>query len=473
MSLNFKRVIVAVLSVLFLVALLIVAWVEGLKERVEADPEPALLGVNKDCFECHRSKSPAITDQWAHSTHAEVGVGCNDCHGAEESDVDGWYHEGQLIATLVTPRDCGECHPDIASEFQASHHAAAGQILGSLDNVLGEIVEGIPAANSGCQQCHGSIIAFKTNANGEVMRDKEDKPIIDDATWPNSGIGRINPDGSNGTCSACHSRHAFSIEMARRPDNCGKCHLGPDHPQKEIYDESKHGIAFATADPQGKMHLDEEEWIVGDTYSAAPTCATCHMSATSNQGATHDPGNRISWTLRPVVSKHTEDWEDKRRNLEDVCLNCHTQDWVNGHFAQYDRAVDLYNEKFGKPSKSIMDVFKAEGLLTATPFDEELEWTFFFLWHHEGRRARMGASMMGPDYTQWHGFFEVAERFYMEFIPQARELAHGNAAAEKAIEDVMAMEQHSWVSGMSAEESARIREFYAQRYGQQSPGGAH
>ena len=28
--------------------------------------------------------------------------------------------------------------------------------------------------------------------------------------------------------------------------------------------------------------------------------------------------------------------------------------------------------------------------------------------------------MMGPDYTQWHGNFEVAQRFYMEFVPQLR-----------------------------------------------------
>ncbi len=467
MSLNMKRIVVAALSFLFLIALLIVAWVEGLKEHVVADPEPVLLGVNKDCYDCHAEKSPAITEQWAHSTHSEMGVGCFDCHEAEEGDVDAWFHEGQRIATLVTPNDCGRCHPDIATEFQSSHHAAAGQILGSLDNVLGEIVEGTPAANSGCQQCHGSIISFeKDPQTGETKVDKDGKPIIADSSWPNTGIGRINPDGSNGNCSACHSRHAFSIEMARRPDNCGKCHLGPDHPQKEVYEESKHGIAFVTADQQGKMHMDDKHWVVGEDYSAAPTCATCHMSATSNQVTTHDPGQRLSWTLRPAVSKRQENWEEKTRNMQDVCSNCHTQDWVNGFYNQYDRAVDLYNDKFGQPSKDIITVLKAEGLLTATPFDEELEWTYFYLWHHEGRRARMGASMMGPDYTQWHGFFEVAERFYMEFIPQAREVAHGNEAAEAAIEQVMAMEQHGWIQGLSPEESASIREFYTKRYGQ-------
>ena len=44
-------------------------------------------------------------------------------------------------------------------------------------------------------------------------------------------------------------------------------------------------------------------------------------------------------------------------------------------------------------------------------FDEELEWEFYELWHHEGRRARMGAAMMAPDYAWWHGFYEVKHRF--------------------------------------------------------------
>jgi hypothetical protein len=30
--------------------------------------------------------------------------------------------------------------------------------------------------------------------------------------------------------------------------------------------------------------------------------------------------------------------------------------------------------------------------------------------------------MMGPDYTQWHGLFEVAERFYHELVPELREV---------------------------------------------------
>src|SRR5262245_24167606 len=94
-------------------------------------------------------------------------------------------------------------------------------------------------------------------------------------------------------------------------------------------------------------------------------------------------------------------------------------------------------------------------LLTPKPaeFDEEIEWTWYLLWHHEGRRARHGASMMAPDYAHWHGTFEVAERFYQQLIPQAREIArqadeHGQKsegdAVRKAIEEVLSRPEHQW-----------------------------
>lgn len=34
-------------------------------------------------------------------------------------------------------------------------------------------------------------------------------------------MGRLNPDGSAGACTACHQRHAFSVAQVRRPENCG------------------------------------------------------------------------------------------------------------------------------------------------------------------------------------------------------------------------------------------------------------
>src|SRR5262245_1428936 len=257
----------------------------------------------KGCLTCHQNSTPGIVEQWKGSAHYKEGVDCYSCHRANDGDPATFDHYGNKIAVIVTPSYCNRCHSGEVREFEASHHAKAASFIGSLDNVLGEVVEGGAAATNGCQQCHGSTVIYKGDGK------------FDPATWPNSGIGRINPDGSKGSCAGCHGRHSFSSAVARQPENCGKCHMGPDHPQAEIYTESKHGIQFRAN--ISKMALDKKTWVVGKDYTAAPTCATCHMSATPTQTVTHDIGKRISWTLRPVVSVKLENWEERRQSMQD------------------------------------------------------------------------------------------------------------------------------------------------------------
>lgn len=419
------------------------------------------------CVSCHEMDMPGLVKEWRYSHHYAADVGCYECHAAEPGDSDGMDHNGYNIAVIVSPKDCSKCHINEFNQFQKSHHADAGKILGSLDNVLGEVVEGPWAVINGCKQCHGSVV--KVNEDG----------TLDPTTWPNSGMGRLNPDGSKGSCAACHSRHSFDAGLARQPENCGKCHLGPDHPQKEIYEESKHGIAYyANID---RMNLNSASWIVGIDYSAAPTCATCHMSATPDLPITHDVGDRISWTLRPPVShkvdaaaikagKEVKPWEDRRNDMKMVCNNCHTSSYVDNFYIQYDGAVDMYNEKFGVPATEIYNKVRSSGLITNDiDFDDELEWTYFFLWHHEGRRARMGAAMFAPDYTQWHGFFEVAERFYSDFLSEVDEIVKqarvegGEKAAaadevEKLVAEILDDDNHKWFTGNETEEVKKARQ---------------
>ena len=521
MSLKTKQVIIGLLGLLFLTSLIFVQWMEVARKREEAGLTPHNVSIpasSESCVACHRQSSPGIIDHWIGSTHAVKGVGCIECHKAEKDDVDAFNHYGATIATIVTPKDCSRCHQTETAEFMASHHAKAGNILASLDNFLAETVEGarvpfnphsptpgrevdvvngMASVNVGCKQCHGSKVALEGTDGSlitvdELAPDKDGKstnlqavalikknesgqPILHTSSWPNTGIGRLNLDGSLGSCSACHSRHDFSPRRARQPENCGKCHLGPDHPQKEIYEESKHGVAFR--DLKDKMNLDAHHWVLGEDYTQAPTCATCHMSGHSRNGGkiTHDPGERISWSNRPPVSivmdtdaegkviKETDPtkrqamiastWQEKRQTMKQVCLHCHTESYVNAFYKQYDDFVINYNEKFAKPGQKIMGILREQNLITKANFDDEIEWTWFYLWHHEGRRARHGASMMAPDYAHWHGMYEVAERFYMELIPQAREIAHhaeesGNTAGAKAvtdlISDILDRPEHEW-----------------------------
>ncbi len=448
--------------------------------------------VTAGCIECHGKSNmgKVIVEDWKMSAHAANGIGCVSCHAAKAEDVDAFEHHGQTIATIVTPKDCATCHKRETDEFLASHHADAGAIMGSLDNVLAEVIEGHagfnggenPAAANGCWQCHGSKVTLLMDGDSP-KKDENGIPMFDPKTWPNSGIGRINLDGSKGSCSACHQRHKFDNAQARQPENCGKCHMGPDHPQIEIYNESKHGIAFRAY--REEMNLSADKWVVGEDYSAAPTCATCHMSATPNQPVTHEVGARISWTLRPKVSEKIDasmkkkyaklgqelpegflSWEARRTNMKDVCAQCHTENYIDAFYVQFDSQVNLYNEKFGKPATKMMKVLKENGLLTPVKFDEKIEWTFFYLWHHEGRRARHGASMMAPDYTQWHGNYEVAERWYMEMVPEIKEIIEhgkktGNAAgakvAEAALNEILESEMHRWFLGKMSQEEKDAR----------------
>lgn len=521
MTLRTKQWIIGLLGLVFLGSLLLVQAVELERRRQESGLAPRRISVpatDQSCVRCHQGETPGITDHWSNSTHAQKGVGCVECHQANAHDADAFTHYGSLIATVVTPRDCSRCHLQEYREFSVSHHAKGGNILASLDNLLAETVEGsrvefdphsptpgmqvdkvngMSSAASGCQQCHGGKVALEategppltvddfkpdrhgrptnSEASARVKRDANGRPFLAHTTWPNTGIGRINLDGSLGSCSACHSRHDFSPRRARQPENCAKCHLGPDHPQKEVYEESKHGVAYR--DLMLQMGLDGESWVLGEDYSQAPTCATCHMSANTRNGrkVTHNAGERISWTNRPPVSLLLdtgkdgevvkekdetkrrslvkETWQTKRERMKQVCTHCHGKSYVNSFYQQYDDFIVNYNEKFAKPGQEIMASLRANQLLTPGEFDEPIEWTWFYLWHHEGRRARHGASMMAPDYAHWHGMFEVADRFYQHLIPEARALADQAQAAGDAnhadavratIDKILTRPEHAW-----------------------------
>jgi hypothetical protein len=412
------------------------------------------------CASCHREESPGIYDQWGHSKHFGANVGCYECHKAERGDKDAIMHKDFIISVIVSPKDCSTCHEREVEEFDRSHHATAGNILGSLDNVLAEVVEGgpflsgsSPVTAMGCAGCHGSIV--RVNSDGS----------LDKSSWPNTGVGRINPDGSKGACSACHLRHNFSAEQARHPDNCGRCHLGPDHPQKEIYEESAHGVAFRSHIDE--MNMDSSKWIVGEDYTAAPTCATCHMSRTKDLPVNHDIGSRISWNLRAPVSfkidekdieagKKVKPWLQRRKDMKSVCRSCHGSNIVDAHFEQLDSFVELFNKKFAIPAKNLVTVMLENGLLDETKFNEEVEWTYFYLWHHEGRRARHGAAMFAPDYVHWEGMYEMAHRFYMKMVPEIKEAikharenknAKGADIVQAALDKTLNSELHRWYLG--------------------------
>lgn len=288
-----KRLILIIL-VTAIVAMAVPAWAVG-----DAPIDP--------CLNCHETVTPGVIKQWSESKHSQVGVKCYVCHQAKDGDPSGFEHNGFKVTAVVSPNYCESCHPRQTKEFRESMHDEAGLFSLSAYGIVGEekVKENATtgqtmnykshfsreSSEAGCLDCHGTVI--KVGKGGKLIN------------WPNVGIGRFNPDGSVGSCSACHTRHTFSLSQVRKPETCGQCHLGPDHPQREIYEESKHGNLYAANGEEWNWNVPPGQW--GPEDIEAPTCATCHMSGFGGAvESTHNVSARLKWELEPVFSWPTE-----------------------------------------------------------------------------------------------------------------------------------------------------------------------
>jgi hypothetical protein len=381
-----------------------------------------LSEAGKSCIDCHKEVSPGQVADWKNSRHAHVGVSCIDCHRVPADSPMATQHDTLNgtdihVSVLVSPAVCGNCHTTAVEQFNQSGHFRAYHQIIPKDNLhaLTNVHEGRnhpefqDAPNeTGCMQCHGTKIEL----------DENNRPTPE--TWPNNGMGNIYPDGATGNCTACHSRHTFDIAESRTPAACASCHLGPDHPNIEIYNNSKHGHIYNTDGNNWEWETAPDAWEPGDYR--APTCSTCHMSGIGELSVTHNVSERLYWNLwakeskvrgsDDVLSPLLGDGPAGREKMKSVCRNCHSTLHTDGFFAQGDKAVKLYNVAYYEPATEMLESLRDQNLLGKNPWADEFQITYYHLWHHEGRRARQGAMMGAPDYAHWHGFFELQQALY-------------------------------------------------------------
>ncbi len=403
---TFRSVFIAiVVSAALIVSALIV---NARRPAVEVQqPTAQLVEASGKCAECHARETSAIVIEYRRSHHAQKGVTCLDCHRAVKGQrsID---HRGFTIADTVTPANCASCHQAEYDQFERSRHAAPAwaAVYGSAAFTPEQIAyaeqyqpgavkrppnplvqpEGNTAIGAGCATCHA--------------------------------VGKPHADGSIGSCTVCHARHAASVALARLPTTCGQCHMGPDHSQLEIYSESKHGVLFALR--RNQLNLDAPPKQLTTMDMSVPTCATCHMSGLNGMNVTHDVTERLSWYLFEAVSTPRPGFAQARARMQQMCGNCHASDQVKSFYAQGDSVVAATNKKVAA-SIALMDSLKAEKLLTAAPFDQQIDFVAFDLWHYYGRTTKHGAFMGGADYTQWHGNYELVAKS-VELRQMAEEL---------------------------------------------------
>ena len=444
---------------------------------------PAPSEDTQACLDCHGEVHPGIVADWEVSRHARTRpldslakpslerrlsapflrgtlrdrtVGCAECHTMNaEQHEDTFEHNGYEIHVVVSPGDCATCHPVEREQYEGNLMSRAhGNLmdnpvyrdLASVTNgtqlylqeenrvELRDPDEATDAVS--CLFCHGTEVQVKGMAMRETDYGEMDFPVL--SGWPSQGVGRVNPDGTLGACTACHTRHRFSIEMARKPDTCSQCHKGPDVPGYKVYAVSKHGNIHASL--QKDESFDPVPWTIGTDVSA-PTCATCHASlCVSRDGSviaerTHRMNDRLAWRLFGVYAHpHPESADttalrnraglplpvdldgkpaaqgligaDERKRRRDamkrVCLSCHAAGWVETQYDRLDRTIETSNEMTLAATRilsSAWDKGLARGLEQGdSPFNEAIEKAWVEQWLFYANSTRYAAAMMGGDY---------------------------------------------------------------------------
>ena len=378
-------------------------------------PSAALVRATGKCAECHLRLQYSIVHEYEMSRHGEKGVSCLDCH-QPALNQQGKEHNGFTITAQMTSGNCRSCHESEYQQFQRSRHAAVSwaAVYGAEGLSTEQVsfaekyqpgyanrqphpfvkLEGTSAMVSGCAQCHS--------------------------------IGKPNTDGTIGTCTACHTRHTSSVEIARLPRTCAQCHMGPDHSQIEIYEESRHGVMFEAQREQLNMKAAPGSLTTRDMF--VPTCATCHMSGINGLKVTHDPSERLSYYLADAISKQRPNYLQAQDNMKQVCSQCHASTLVGRVYDQAEKVLVDTNTKV-QAAKDIVDGLRKDNLVSGPPFSNTIDFTYFDLWHYDGRTAKHGAFMGGADFVQWHGNYPILNKT-VELKELAEELRKGHGSTQ-------------------------------------------
>jgi hypothetical protein len=448
--------------------------------------EPPVSEASSECLECHTITHPGIVESWQKSRHAKTTpkqgmsveglarkvssktvpealqdtvVGCAECHALRpDAHADTFDHNGHDIHVVVSPNDCAVCHSTEAGQYEknimshAYKNLNGNPLFGKLETSItgrgklrdGKIVFEPPGDETraeSCYYCHGT----RLKVAGTEVRDTElagemEFPIIEG--WPNQGVGRVNLDGSRGSCSACHTRHTFAIEMARKPYTCKECHVGPDVPAFKVYAASKHGNIYSAMNKS--WDFKAVPWTIGQDFTA-PTCATCHISLLVNTDGdvvserTHQMNNRLPWRIFGLVyatphprspdttiirnqdgqplpasldgefaSEYLIDEKEmdlRRQTMQAACLNCHGTSWVNGQWQRFENTIRETNSDILTATALMKDIW-TKGLadFATNPFDEAIEKKWTDAWQLYANTTRFASAMGGGgDYGVYAG----------------------------------------------------------------------
>ena len=392
------------------------------------------------CLECHRAKTPGAVRQWEESAHAAAKVGCSDCHGSDHGSIE----EGKAV---VDTRVCGRCHEAALHQHVASRH---GMGLHSGWGCTRNLSQRDPRE---CRFCHeeGSTRPRSTVQCARFLKQSSE--------MGEAGCNRCH--NVETSCASCHGSHITDLKVVRDPGVCAKCHMGPDHPQWEMWQTSQHGTLYASAGA-----------------SVGPTCQGCHMPA-----GTHDVSQGL--TATPGIALYPEKEIAARRDaMIKVCAACHSEGFARRELARGD-AIRVQSLALVKEADAIVWDLYDQGLLDPMPqerpphplsgqvlvtdaqmlYEEtsHIERLLFKMKKYDLAKTVKGAYHQNPAYTHWYGNAELKMDLVDILAEASRLKQRGKTAApavpekpEAAIERELQVLRKKFDRGaISAEEYAR------------------
>lgn len=336
------------------------------------------------CIPCHLEKTPAAVAQWQGSAHAKAQVGCEKCHGSDHEKI----VRGEA---RVYMRVCAPCHQKAFQEHSASRHGMG------LHSGWG-CTRNLPNRKKNeCRFCHkeGDETPLSEVQCARFLKQSREM----------GEIGCNYCHSVEGSCDSCHSKHATDLKIVRDPNSCAKCHMGPDHPQWEMWQTSLHGTLNAST---GR--------------SMGPDCQSCHMPK-----GTHNVSLGLTMNSGGVPFTPPKA-EAGRAEMTKICSTCHAPAFARRELER-DDAVRTQSLAILKEAEGIIWDLNDRDLLDPMPAERaphplsgpnlvtdsqmlyedtsHIERLFFKMKKYDYARTVKGAYHQNPAYTHWYGNAEL------------------------------------------------------------------
>ncbi|MBI2817719.1 MAG: cytochrome c3 family protein [Acidobacteria bacterium] len=261
----------------------------------------------ESCVTCHSAMEGKLSEAvkiFGGDVHAQVGLGCSDCHGGDRNDdtMDSMSKAKGFRGApkkAQIPEFCGRCHSDATYMRHFNPKVRTDELSEYVTSVHGKRLKQGDQNVATCVDCHGvhNILqvsdtrspVYPTNVANTCARCHSDAEKMKQYKIPFDQVGKYQKsvhakamadgDLSAPTCTTCHGSHGATPPGVDSVANvCGTCHVF----FAQLFDKSPHKVVFTNMGLPGCVQCHSNHAIVvpGDEFvgvTPKSVCVNCHF----------------------------------------------------------------------------------------------------------------------------------------------------------------------------------------------------